>query len=133
MITVVYPEFNEKEKKVIELLEKNYTYSQIIKELHVSPTFIAMVKKEVTGEDRPLSLTSKAFKIFLEGKQPVEVAISLNLTTDEVLKIHNDFLKLPNHGEVATILFENKENLKFLDVFQHIRKKILQYRILKVN
>jgi len=50
------------------------------------------VRKKATGEDiendkdKKLNTSSKAFKLFLDKKTLVDVAISLDLPTEEVLK-----------------------------------------------
>jgi hypothetical protein len=70
-----------------------------------------------------LSLTSKAFQLFLEKKSLVEVAIILNIQKDEVIKVYSDFLVLHNMGKVAIILKDNIKNLSiFLKWFNYIKK-----------
>jgi hypothetical protein len=81
----------EKENLVIDLLNKGLNVQQISKMGHVSFGFISDVRKKATeediGEDKDKTLTtsSKAFKLFLEGKTLVDVAISPILPTEEVI------------------------------------------------
>ena len=52
----------------------------------------AEVKEEQEQDDqkkKPLSVSSQAFNLFLEGKSVVKVAIELDLPTDQALKIHS--------------------------------------------
>src|SRR4051794_23158749 len=93
---------NEKEALVIELLNKGLAVRDIAKQVHVSFSYIQKVKAKITGETdevdkekiKPLSVPSQAFKLFLEGKSVVQVAIGLDLPTDQALKIHSDYLVL---------------------------------------
>lgn len=95
----------EKENLVIELLNKGLNIKQISKQAHVSFTDIANIKRKVTGEvdgkydnsrSKPLSLQSRSFQKFLEGKTLVDVAIELDSTTQEVMDIFSDYLILKN-------------------------------------
>ena len=58
-----------------------------------------------------MSISSQAFNLFLEGKSIVQVAIGLDLPTDQVLKIHSDYLILQNMGMASRVLMENRKNL----------------------
>jgi hypothetical protein len=79
-----------------------------------------------------LSLTSKAFHLFLKKKSLVEVAIILNIQKDEVIKAYSDFLVLHNMGKVARILKDNIKNLSiFLKWFNYIKKTMLEKMIFK--
>ena len=101
----------------------------------------------------------KAFKIFLENKTLVEVLIILNIQTQEVLKIHSEFLLLQNRGKLAKALGKKKERAaelirldKYLDrnqikiekVWKHVdfekelndyklRNKSFEYKNSKLN
>jgi hypothetical protein len=70
---------------------------------HVSFSYIKKVRKKITGEvdeekdgpkNKTLSLHSRAFKFFLEGKTLVDVAIELDSLRQEVIGIFHDFLML---------------------------------------
>ncbi len=88
----------QKENLVIELLNQGVSVPQIAKQAHVSFSGIKKIRMNLTGEvneedeekKKPLSISSQAFKLFLEGKSVVEVAIGLDLPTDQMLKIHSD-------------------------------------------
>ena len=104
----------EKENMVIDLLNKGHNVQEISKLVHVSFGFISDVRKKATGEnmgdekEKPLTTSSKAFRLFLEKKTLVDVAISLDLPTEEVLKIHYDYLTLQNNQNVATLLKKHR-------------------------
>ncbi len=116
------PNEKDKEKLVIDLLKKGYKTREIVKLAHVSNTTIKKIKMKLTGEvnkeqepddtkKKPLSVSSQAFNLFLEGKPVVKVAIELDLTTDQALKISSDYLVLWNMGMASRVLMENKNNL----------------------
>jgi len=108
----------EKEEQIVKLLYDGVKFKDIAKELHVSLSDISKIKRKITGEEsekeKTLSLTSKAFHLFLEKKSLVEVAIILNITKDEVIKVYSDFLVLHNMRKVAIIL---KYKVKKLSIF----------------
>jgi hypothetical protein len=76
---------------------------EIVKLAHVSNTTLKKNRQRLTAdvnEDdqkrKPLSPSSQAFKLFLECRSIVQVAIELDLATDQVLKLHSDYLILQN-------------------------------------
>jgi hypothetical protein len=126
----------EKEEQIVKLLYEGVKFKDIAKELHVSLSDISKIKRKITGEEpekeKTLSLTSKAFQLFLEKKSLVEVAIILNIQKDEVIKVYSDFLVLHNMGKVAIILKDNVKNLSiFLKWFNYIKKTMLEKVIFK--
>ncbi|MFZ0224372.1 MAG: hypothetical protein WAM42_22045, partial [Candidatus Nitrosopolaris sp.] len=52
------------------------------------------------------SKQSRAFKLFAEGKTPINVAIALDLPADEVQAIHREFWELNNMHELAEVYEE---------------------------
>jgi len=78
------------------------------------------VKLEADGERGPLqedddvkskSKTTQAIKLFSEGNSPVEVAIALDLPTDQVLAIYREFWELEGMYGLAQIYEEAKYDL----------------------
>ena len=115
----------EKEETVIKLLNDGLKFKDIAKQLHISSSDISKIKRKITGEEteKPLSMPSKAFQLFLEKKSLVEVAIILDISKDEILKIYSDFLALHNMGKVAAILKDNIKNLSvFVRWFNYIKE-----------
>ena len=120
----------EKKNMVVDLLDKGFTLREIAKSAHVSFSYVGKIRKRISGEladekenAKPLSIHSQAFELFLDGKSPVEVAIALDLKTEEVIKLFNDFLALQNMHKVAVILKDYKKNLgSFLKWFDCINK-----------
>ena len=117
------PNEKDKEKLVIDLLKKGYKTREIVKMAHVSNTTVKKIRAKLTAEaneeqeqqgdqkKKPLSVSSQAFNLFQEGKSVVQVAIGLDLTTDQALKIHSDYLILRNMGLASRVLMENRKNL----------------------
>ncbi|HEX5519061.1 MAG TPA: hypothetical protein VFX18_01335 [Candidatus Nitrosocosmicus sp.] len=82
---------------------------------------IGEIRKEAEGDigtdyknkKQQLSVSSQAFILFEQNKSLVQVDIDLDLPTDEVLKIHSEYLILTNRQKIDFILKENNDNLKF--------------------
>ena len=125
----------QKENLVIDLLNQGLSVPQIAKQAHMSFTDIKKIRMKITGEvsdehrkegqkKKLLSIPSQAFKLFLEGKSIVQVAIMLDLPTDQALKIHSDYLMLQNMERVSRMLTENRKNLdSYLCLFDFVDGK----------
>ncbi|MGH9981326.1 MAG: hypothetical protein ACRD6U_07215 [Nitrososphaeraceae archaeon] len=98
----------EKEKKVIEMHLAGKTIREIAKELHMSFTPISKIikayerKKELqakreennqNGQIKKPSISSRAFKLFSDGKKPTEVIIKLDIPPEKVEKLWSQYLK----------------------------------------
>ena len=88
---------------VIKLAEEGKSTRFIAEAAHVSLKDIGTIIRRYTGEsedivyqDKALSINSRAFKLFKEGTNLVDVAIALNIYTDEVLGMYSDYLRLLN-------------------------------------
>jgi intein-encoded DNA endonuclease-like protein len=83
----------QKEELVIKLAKEGKNTWDIAKVAHVSLKDIGMIMRNylVEGENeteysgKALSPNSRAFKLFKENKKLVDVAIILNIETDDVL------------------------------------------------
>jgi hypothetical protein len=92
----------EKEEYVLDMLERGYSYPQIMKECHVSPNTISSVKKKFLGSSDDdasknagqISKETQALKLFKEGKKPLDIAIELDLVPDTVFLIQKKFYQL---------------------------------------
>ena len=98
----------EKEKRVIELHLAGKTIREIAKEVHMSFTPISNIikacerkkelqaKREVNNQSSQIKkpfLSSRAFKLFSDGKKPTEVVIELDIPPEKVEKLWSQFLK----------------------------------------
>jgi hypothetical protein len=105
----------EKENLVINLAEAGKTTRHIAQVVHISPKDIGTIIKRYTGEDSDnqgngQSLNSRAFKMFSDGKSLVNVAIALDMDADEVLGIHNNYLRLLNLDSLMTLYRELEDS-----------------------
>lgn len=114
----------EKKKLVLDLYNQGKTYREIAKEARTCPRDIGViVNNEVKEqelkteqendnenqgtynttekklEEQVLSLSTRAYKLFSKGKEPLEVAVALNLGEVEVTRYYKEYLKLKQlHG-----------------------------------
>jgi transcriptional regulator len=96
----------ERERKVLELYNQGKTTREIAKEQRLSLRDISLILKKhgvnhgiVIGDGNKKSSNEKAtqaYKLFSEGKKPVQVAIELNLREGQVNKFFREFWKLKN-------------------------------------
>ena len=110
----------EKEEYVIRLYNENKSIREIAKIMHMSfrdiGRIINRLKSEAERErgdtsygetdTEPKSKQSQAFKLFSEGKTPVEVVIALDLQADQVQAIYREFWELNNMYELAEVYEE---------------------------
>lgn len=77
-----------KEMLVLDLYyNQNKTYRQITKEAKICPRDIKVIVDKKAKEvelSQSTSISSQAFSLFLQGKTPIQVAITLNLKEPEV-------------------------------------------------
>jgi hypothetical protein len=105
----------EKENLVINVAEASKTTRHLAQVAHISPKDIGTIIRRYTVEDSEYqgnsqSLNSRAFKMFSDGKSLVNVAIALDIGADEVLGIHNDYLRLLNLDSLMTLYRELDDN-----------------------
>jgi hypothetical protein len=107
----------ERERLVLELYNQGKTIREIAKEVRISFRDIGIIlnktleekteaSKEEQGQDNNnngvennqqephLSLAAQAYKLFSEGKTPLEVAIALNLGESDATKFYKEYWKL---------------------------------------
>jgi hypothetical protein len=85
----------EKEKLVLDLYyNQNKSYHQIAKEARICPRDIkAILDKRVKEVElkQSMSVSSQAYKLFLQGKSLLEVAIALNLRDAQVTELYKEY------------------------------------------
>ena len=76
---------------------------------------------ETKKEDKPSnqkskksSISSRAFKLFSEGKKPTDVAIELDISAEKVEKLWSQFLNLESMPECYEFYQEGRYNLPAL-------------------
>jgi hypothetical protein len=105
----------EKEKRVLKLLEEGWNFKDIAKEEHVSFSFISIVNKKRLGQDptlkKQLSIPTLALKLFSEGKSIIEVTIILDRPTSEIREYYYDYLRLRGIDSLVSLIEAHKDHL----------------------
>ncbi len=114
----------EKERLVIQLAEAGKSTRHIAQVVHISLKDIGTIIRKHTGEDFDCqgsgkSLYSRAFRLFKEGKNLVDVAITLDMEADEVLGMYSDYLRLLNLDKLITIYNEMGDDIHLLEHLYH--------------
>jgi hypothetical protein len=115
----------EKERRVIELYKQGKTIREIAKEVHMSFASIGSITKKVNGEDKTkvLSIDTQALKLFSQDKKPLEVAIALDLSANQVEELYKQFWRLNDLHQLTLIYEEIKQYLpEFLQLFKIIKE-----------
>jgi predicted transcriptional regulator len=117
----------EKESLVIKLASQGMTTREIAKAAHISLLDIGKIIRRYTGEEtdhqsNPQSVTSKAFQMFKENKSRVDVAIALNLESEYVVTLFEDYLCLLNLDKLMNIYKDLGDGIYLLDyLFHHMK------------
>jgi hypothetical protein len=150
----------EREEHVILLYKEGRTFKDIAKEMHMSFRDIGAVIKKAKSEaerergyttyEEPKSPESQAFKMFSEGKSPIEVAIALDQPGDRVRAMYREYWELSGRYELAEIYEEarydvrgllilhkivqdlglgEKEITKVLELSKHNELELLQWKV----
>ena len=117
----------ERERLVLDLYNQGKTYRKISKEAKISPRDIRVilnkvVEKKIEGskeedninskKERQLSVSAQAYKLFSEGKTPLEGAIALNLTESEATKFYREYWKLKQLHNLNMVYEELKDDIE---------------------
>jgi hypothetical protein len=130
----------ERERLVLDLYyNQGKTYREISKEARISPRDIGIILKKVVKEkaeeskeeqensqknqqqkeERNLSLSAQAYKLFSDRKTPLEVAIALNLRESEATKFYKEYWKLKNLHNLYMAYEELKDDIEpFLKLYR---------------
>jgi hypothetical protein len=115
----------EKEDCIIDSLERGYSYSQIMKQCHVSPVTISSVKKKIFGitdnhglQTGNISKESQAFRLFQQGRSLVDVKTEVDIDSDDVVEYHRRYQELSGADMFNKGYDKVKGNIKpFLQIF----------------
>jgi hypothetical protein len=116
---------NQHQKKtlVIQLYQQGKTRRQIAEIAHMSFKDIADTINEYVGdEDKVKSKDARAFELFLQGKQSVEVAIELDMPADKVEELHVQYWRLSKLDNLEILYHEAEYSLSFLLRLHNILK-----------
>jgi hypothetical protein len=121
-----------KEKLVIDLYNQGKTIRDIAKELRMSFRDIGTILKKTSGEmeqkqenDKPSSSPSaQAYRLFSEGKLPIEVAIALNLDEFETRRLYEEYLDLMQMHDLKNVHDEiGSDVVHFLQLYRLSKKE----------
>ena len=130
----------ERERLVIDLYNQGKTYREICKEARISPRCIGVIlnkvfeeKTEAKGQqvnnndtennqEQLLSLSTQAYKLFSNGKTPIELAIELNLSESEATKFYKEYWKLKQLYNLHMVYEEIKDDIGYFVKFYKFSK-----------
>ena len=124
----------EREQYVIQLYKEGRTVRQIAGLVHMSFRDIGVIvnkaklqaerERGYTTDEEPKSSESRAFKMFSEGKSPVEVAIALDEPGDRVRAMYREYCELTARYKLTQIYDEARYNLSSLIKLHKIVKDL---------
>ena len=127
---------SERERKGLELYNQGKTTRDIAKEQRLSLRDISLLLKKHRvnhgiaiddGNKKSHSnneIATKAYKLYDEGKKPVQVAIELGLREKHVNKLYREFWRLKNLNEIYEIYPQIEHCLpSFLNLHKALKKR----------
>ncbi len=125
----------ERERLVLELYNQGKTIREIAKEARMSFRDIGVIlnktfaekaegSKEQQEEIQQLSVSSQAYKLFSEGKTPLQVSIALNLRESDATKFYREYWKLKQLHNLTIVYEETKGDIEpFLKLYRLSKAK----------
>jgi hypothetical protein len=134
----------ERERLVLNLYNEGKTIREIAKEARMSFRDIGVILNKVLEEkteakvqednntnvennqedQRHVSLSTQAYKLFSEGKTPLEVSIALNLRESEATKFCSEYWKLKQLHNLNIVYEEVKGDIDpFLTLYKLAKRK----------
>ena len=128
----------EREQAVLDLYNQGKTIREIAKDLRISFRDIGTVLKKEEEKERQkrqlennttttadsnstqpgMSLSTQAYKLFSQGKTPVEVAIKLDIRESEVTEYYREHWRLKGLYKLTLVYEEIKSDIKyFLELY----------------
>jgi DNA-binding CsgD family transcriptional regulator len=110
----------DRKRRVIDLyFNQHKTYAEIAQIERISPRDIHDIIKEEQArrqkykdQQQQEEKSSKAYKLFSEGKTPVQVAVTLNLGQPEVTKLYREYWKLKQLHNLNMVYEEVKGDIE---------------------
>jgi hypothetical protein len=124
-------DYKEREGRVLELYDQGKNTREIAKELRMSLRDISFILKKGqvnhgitatimdkgnnSNNNKPANeKATQAYKLFSEGKKPVESAIQLNLSEKEATRYYTEYWRLKRLYSLYQIYQESKGNLSYI-------------------
>src|SRR5918996_3677760 len=99
----------QKEALVLAMLEKGESYRDIVQKAKVSPNTIKAISNRA-GLDECISISSRAFSLFSEGKTLLQTCILLNLKAEDAIRYHQEYFMLLGCTEFTKVYLQIKDN-----------------------
>ena len=111
----------EKESLVLDLYNEGKSTREIAQIADMSFRDIGAIidkakrrrRKQNKEQTEKMSASTQAYKLFSEGKSPVQVAIALNIREPEVAKFYVEYWKLVQHHSLSRIYEEIKDGIGY--------------------
>ncbi|VFJ12611.1 hypothetical protein [Candidatus Nitrosocosmicus franklandus] len=122
---------DNKRDRVIDLYKEGKNMREIAKDVHMSFSVIGKIIRESNGQTQPIpekpkSNRAKAFQMFTEGKDTIEVLQILDLGYNEVREYYGEYLTLKNMTEFIDFYRKNQRYIPFLlKVIEKLKNKEL--------
>jgi hypothetical protein len=137
-------DYNQREGRVLELYDQGKNTREIAKELRMSLRDIGFILKKgqvnhgiaarmdngsnsnnsSNNHNKPSSeKATQAYKLFSEGKKPIEAAIQLNLSEKEATRFYTEYWRLKHLYSLYQIYHESKGNLSYILKLYRIAKR----------
>jgi hypothetical protein len=128
----------ETEDLILDLYyNQKKTFREIQKIVRKSPRDISNVLNKAEPERSSLSTSSLAYRMFMEGKTPIQVAISLNLREKEANEYYREYWQLDGLYRLEQIYEEIKGNLwSIIELYKQVKAENMNIqhviRLLKI-
>ena len=135
-------DYNQREGRVLELYDQGKNTREIAKELRMSLRDIGFILKKgqlnhgitatmmdnggnnSNNNNQPANeKATQAYKLFSEGKKPVEVAIQLNLSEKEATRFYTEYWRLKRIYGLYQIYQESKGDLSYILKLYRLAKR----------
>jgi transposase len=119
----------ERERLVLDLYNQGKNIREIAQEVRMSFSAIGTILKKEEQENETskeqtekMSQAAQAYKLFSDGKSPVDVAITLNLRQAEVTEFYREYWKLKQLYDLSQVYEEIKGDIhSFVNLYRLIK------------
>jgi hypothetical protein len=116
----------QRERLVLDLYNQGKNTREIAEEARMSFSAIGAILKKSEQENETskeqtekMSQAAKAYKLFSDGKSPVDVAIVLNLRQAEVTEFYREYWKLKQLYDLSQVYEEIKDDISsFVNLYR---------------
>jgi transcriptional regulator len=122
----------QKEKYAKKLLEEGKSWKEIAKIAHLSLRDIGKIDRKLKGktESKSKSTRSRAYAMFSKDKEPIQVAIDLDISYIEVTQYYKEYLSLKHMDDFVRTCKDYPDLLPFLT---EIAKKMIMKELFKID